>query len=222
MERCLFAYNSTGIIETNNYHRQYIGSEGCSRSFYCRRQKIKEDCLLAKSNIAVSLVLPPISEEFFMGTVEFLSEILRMGTGLEIICNDFGVLNWLATNGYDNIIAGRILTRQCSTYLTESPLSIMKHVGIKRFELDGSNYGLIRYLKGYNVSFYNNYTLIGYSNDSCAFRKHKTKCIRNVCSCSGKIFNRFLNQEYMLYENLILQEQRSRNTITDRIIDVMF
>lgn len=106
-----------GIQEVNNgkllskFERIYLGDEFC----YKRMPSISviKDIIRTYKTKKISIITPFLTQSDLASMKSFLTELNKLNHNLELVFNDWGVLNLILENNYNfEIVAGRLINKQ--------------------------------------------------------------------------------------------------------------
>jgi len=223
LERCLFTtYLDESCID--NYDRFYIGEEFCDRQFVIKMMSIKKTVMfLHKKKKRFSIVLPILHEDMFSKIIDFLYSINEYMEDSEIVCNDIGTAISVK-HIVHSIVSGRFLTRSYISHFTNPHEDhILSH--IKRAEIDFVNKQKTSSLKSINISYYDNMSVYGISNNRCVYRTQtdsfpeKVLCAYDCERENLKLHNKYNNEKFIFFKNAIIQNISSQIPMNvDRVI----
>ena len=113
MEKALFINEFSKLKNLESYDRIYFGSEFCERLIPSREELVKVLNLVEANKLSFTLMTPFITDFGMDLLAPLLKELSRRPKNVEIVINDWGVLNYIKKNhNLSNLVLGRLLNKQ--------------------------------------------------------------------------------------------------------------
>ena len=192
VEKAIYINSITEIYKYNKYSRIYYGSEFCEYLIPSKEEVYKVVEICKKRGLKLSFLTPYVTD-YGIEKIDKILSFLSGCEGLEVVINDFGVLELIRQRNYKfNLCLGRLLNRQkrdpriinfknklppevikhfSGCYLDrEEVINVLKSLGIERIEFDNLPQGLLRLEVKIKASLYYPYIYIS-TTRLCPARK---------------------------------------------------
>ncbi len=113
MEIAYWPHSPTGIVP-RGARRIYLGDEACIDRIPPLQDMVDTVRRLRDSDKQITLVTPFLTENDLHGICEMIEALSESLSGYEVVCNDWGLLQWLTESHCAEPVVGRLLVGQAT------------------------------------------------------------------------------------------------------------